>query len=237
MENSFTIQQELSEITSTLAESLPVNVFAVPENYWERVTFDILNKIKGGEEAKYYFTKELPYAVPVDYFSNLSGHILQKIKKAEQTLELSVSEEMETISPLINSIGKTGVYTVPEGYFETVKIPAAKPGQAKVISMNKASRFIRYAVAAIICGVLAIGGYLLTLKPTGNLQASREKTNTEIKKLSEAEIIDLLSGTSTAAEFSKKSEGNKSEIEHSVKQISDEGIKQFLKETGDQEGI
>ena len=54
------------------------------------------------------------YRVPDGYFDNLVGVIIKKIKAAEPA---NTRQELEEISPLLNSISKTNPYSVPQGYF------------------------------------------------------------------------------------------------------------------------
>lgn len=78
-----------------------------------------------------------------------------------------IAQELEEIAPLLNSISKKPVQTVPAGYFEQLNIQI--PGnQAPVVSMKKATNWYRLAAAAVVTGILVLGGWQMmneSLKP------------------------------------------------------------------------
>ena len=57
-----------------------------------------------------------PYTVPEGYFNGLADSILTRIKSSN----LSLKEELESLSPLLSGISKEMPFTVPENYFTTV---------------------------------------------------------------------------------------------------------------------
>jgi hypothetical protein len=239
MEKRDYILQELADLAPVLVTVSPANVYTVSPEYWQNMVNEVLEKVKMGAEAKFYFTKRTPYSLPEGYFSTLSELILQRAKQQE-VKEESVFEEMAHISPLLNTISKKPVQSVPAGYFDTVQIPgiAVKP-EAKVVSINRFSKVLNYAVAAVVCALLGIGGYLIATKEPAAIQANTEKTKTPLNKLSEQDIIEILSTGSTTEDFTSASLDvhSGSTIGKSIKEMSDDEIKQYLQETGDHEGI
>src|SRR5688572_21775846 len=69
-----------------------------------------------------------PYQVPAGYFNGLADEILKRIRAFESD---NPAEELENLSPLLNSISKKMPYAAPAGYFDGLGKnlePAAKPG-------------------------------------------------------------------------------------------------------------
>ena len=168
MTNRNTILNELKDLGSTLGNYSPQNIYTVPNGYFEGLPTQILNRIKAmeasdaREELKYLspflsnISKEMPYAVPAGFFQNLSDGVLQKI--SEHPDHQIIEKEIETLSPLLSSLKNKNPYSVPAGYFENLET-GIKKKEIKVISITR-RRWYRLAVAAVIIGVVAIGGLL-----------------------------------------------------------------------------
>jgi hypothetical protein len=103
------IINELEQLQSPLAAQQPVNVFTVPQGYFEGLAASVMRAVQGDNILQ---TIQPPANadVPAGYFDNLASNILNKIKAQEN--------EEETLSPLLESLRKTNVFTVPQGYFE-----------------------------------------------------------------------------------------------------------------------
>jgi uncharacterized protein YihD (DUF1040 family) len=118
MEISKHILNELKELSPLLAGMQKVNVFRVPNGYFERLAEDILTGIQ--EEENNFLTTVPNYAaaqqVPRGYFESLADAILSKIKAEE-----SAGIELKTISPVLSNIQNKNVFTVPQGYFESLQ--------------------------------------------------------------------------------------------------------------------
>jgi hypothetical protein len=113
METSKDILNELKELSPLLAGMQKVNVFTVPNSYFERLAEDILLGINEGENNLLGSVPNQPaMQVPQGYFESLADNILNKIK-----IEESAATELKTISPILHSIQNKNVYTVPQGYF------------------------------------------------------------------------------------------------------------------------
>jgi len=153
------IINELKETSDSLAQIGNENCYRVPEGYFESFADEVMSKIH------LPFT-QLPYTAPAPaYFEDLAGSILNKIKSSCTIVEADneVTIELKTLSPLLASIEKENIYTVPANYFATfrVAIPATdKTG--KVITLHRSpAHWVRYAAAAVVVGIIAIGGILL----------------------------------------------------------------------------
>jgi hypothetical protein len=103
---------ELQLLSPTLAQVPRVNVFSVPEGYFELLSGQLLSLI---------YTDNLDRAplagsaVPAGYFENLADAIMARIKKEYQT---EVVIETQAISGIVAEIGNKNIYSVPQGYFE-----------------------------------------------------------------------------------------------------------------------
>ncbi len=117
----------------------------------------------------------LPFGVPNGYFSDFSDILMLRIRfeaegfSEDSYKEISASAEIAGLSPLLAGIQKAGTYQVPGGFFENLKavipdsekvsnklvaIPPVTSQNSRAISMPV--RFIRYAAAACIVGLIGI---------------------------------------------------------------------------------
>lgn len=231
--NNNKILEELKEITPLLSRLENKNPYAVSFSYFDNLADKILEKIITGAEPSYFFTRKNPYSAPVGYFRNLSASIMLKVE--EEASKSEIFEEMEEISPLLNTISKRNVYTAPDGYFVKAEwtkssVPVKK---SKVVSISTGKRFFNYAAAAII-GLLVTGLFLFTGKENRNATAN-VKAASEVKKLSEQEIVDFLKTTAPTENIIVTNNGSNkkdSDIKSIVSQMSDKEIQQFLEENG-----
>lgn len=199
METRIDILNELKELSPYLLAGMEkVNVFTVPEGYFDGFAETITLTVSGIEAGKLPAVNEATYQIPEGYFDNLADNILNKIKQQHSQ---TADDELKSVSPLLSSISKRNVYTVPAGYFEnlaslvavsaenaeeelkvlslmlysiqneaTYTLPQGyfnnlangilekvKPQPAKVVVMRKRTVWIKYAMAAIFTGVIALG--------------------------------------------------------------------------------
>jgi hypothetical protein len=109
------ILKELQELQSTLAGRQVVNVFTVPEGYFEGFAGSVMRSINGDNILK-TITQPAATDVPEGYFDTLAGNILSKIK--QQNMAADSDETGETLSPLLESLRHKNVFEVPQGYFD-----------------------------------------------------------------------------------------------------------------------
>jgi hypothetical protein len=156
----------LNKIRSSEAEEpaftphLPrTNVFRVPEGYFESLASDIVSSVKLEREADPVLSPDLnslkqhsTYQVPEQYFSHLPSVILNRIRE---------EEGREYLPEPLSSVKNKNPFTIPEGYFESLSfIINQKPdisGSAKVVRMSSHRSIIKYAVAAVLTGLLGLG--------------------------------------------------------------------------------
>jgi hypothetical protein len=156
MNNRNTIQEELKLLNSSLAEGPALHAYQVPEGYFENLHLQVLDRIHKEKNADDP-AEELasvspflaaiprinPYSVPQGYFES----------------NMEVLPLMYAPEPVV--FGKPQPsYSVPDGYFETLpqqlldRVKEKK--QAKVVNIGQ--KWARFAVAAMIAGILTITG-------------------------------------------------------------------------------
>lgn len=142
------------------------NAFTVPEGYFENLADNILNKIKqqqpanASEELKAIspllgsIAKTNVYTVPEGYFNKLASLTIAQNKNAV--------DEIKALSPMLYSIQNENVYTIPADYFDhfaTKALANVQPQPAKVVTMQKRTAWMKYAVAAAFTGMVAFGAF------------------------------------------------------------------------------
>lgn len=233
-ENRENILSEMKEISLLIAAASDVNVYAVPPGYFETLPENILRKVK--EEEIILPNAGLPLTAPPEsYFEDLAGNILFRIKS--QTKVNEVEKELEEVAPLLNTINRENVYTVPSRYFENlqIEIPREEKRPAKVISFNSTRKnWMRYAMAAAVTGVIAAGILFFPDNRSGKNTASVGNIREKISTLSNDEIINYLDETTDAeiAPVNLQSFGN-TDFDSYLKNMSDEEIKSYLKNNSD----
>lgn len=193
------ILNELRELSPTLAEIPRINVFKVPEGYFETLPALLLLQISDTDAIK-------NASVPEGYFDNLASNIMARIK-SESISE--VAAETNGISELVAGIGNKNVFTVPAGYFENLStnITTQLVQPAKVVRMNTRRAVVRYAAAAVVTGFLAVSAFFIFHKTDkgGELAVNDAavmdsaisiiKTNSfdkELASLNDADIVNFL---------------------------------------------
>jgi len=230
--------EELNKINPLIQKIDKTEVYSVPASYFNNLAADIINKLDLSKEHAYFFGSSVLYSVPENYFTNLPDLILQKVI-SDQRKPDSVFEEMESLAPLLNTINKKPVYSLPVDFFERVPVSSIvlQKQKTKIISVKNRSKFLRLAAAAVIIPFLAIGVYTLTAKDS--LKSNNSKAKNEVKNLSKEEIVNFLKKNSAEdpSSTSQNTSVNDNKLQSSLKQISDKEIQQFLKETGESDEI
>ena len=240
MDEKQKILAELREISPLIAENQPVNPYRVPESYFEELADNVLDLI--------YIQQVLPgtakaptYEVPEGYFETLSSNILSCIRLQTGSVN-AMASELEDIAPLLNTIPKKEVYSVPAGYFDQVDFSAARQTEripAKILTLKTARKWMQYAAAAVITGVLVTAAFLYTdnntYKKTDN--SDRLNVTAELNKMSVDDLAQYLDNPSlfiaAPAATTLASEADLSDIKNNVRQYSDEELGQYVKENAE----
>jgi hypothetical protein len=261
MEKRTEIQEELQSLSPLLASMDKVNVFTVPQGYFESISptvlacinesennlpspvqntpevpqgyFDsfagsVLDKIKvlesHSEELKSLSTilasvsKENVFAIPDGYFDSFAGSVLSKI----ETLQ-NPAEELKHLSTVVASASKENIFDVPQGYFEQLPqsiLQKVKPAQAKVVYMQRKKFVMRYAAAAVITGVMALGVYKFANTPVNQ---NGDINNSVIASLDPS--------------IEKGRSMNEADFNNTLDNLSEEAITKYLEKNGDETDI
>ncbi|CAN5884040.1 hypothetical protein BH11BAC4_BH11BAC4_00210 [soil metagenome] len=234
MHSNLTIQNELKELNSLLASISNRNVYTVPDGYFQAMVTDIINtigrepgmgsenpalpdgyfehladsimgKIKAATVTEEESSLLMPlrtiptYTIPQGYFEDFAGSVMNKID--------SIAEES---AELLDAVKHINPYTVPQGYFDglATDIVSKVPQQAKVFVLQQRSSFFRYAVAAVITGILGLSvisivdnkqeDAVVVSPVTANVMETATQIiadhsfDTELAKLSDADIVSYL---------------------------------------------
>ena len=106
MENRNNILFELQSLSPTLAGIDPVNLYQIPDGYFESFVTRMLVLVKEDQPSDTLVNAgKNPYTVPDNYFANLPEQILLQVKS-------------EGLPAVLNDIANKNPYHVPNGYFE-----------------------------------------------------------------------------------------------------------------------
>ena len=200
MDNRIDILNEIKALSPLLAGMEKVNVFTVPEGYFDFLSDDVFAVLREDKFSRLETDSLVSTAVvPDGYFDSLADHILDRIKAQHNE---SGIRELRNLSPMLYSIQNENVFTVPHNYFELLSekiINKIKPQQSKVITMRKrSSTFIKYAVAASFTGMMALGVFKFSGSPatvipeyvTDGLKF--HNVDEELSQISDVDIIKYL---------------------------------------------
>jgi hypothetical protein len=242
------ILQELKELGSSLAGIAPQNGYAVPDGYFDGLVNQVLNRIKAleaenvQEELGYLsstlnsISKQMPYSIPAGYFEGLENRLMEHVRESGDYQ--TAKEELETLSPMLSGLKKQMPYQVPQGYFENlnedVNIRLNNKTETKIVSISS-RRWFRYAVAAMIVGVIVLGGLLFwNQKPVDPDKNPDEWVAKNVKKVNAVQLDDFikLADQESTAKSSFANTGEKpDEIKELMKDVPDNQIQELLNET------
>jgi hypothetical protein len=197
--------------TAALSSLPRANVFEAPHGYFDNFPGLMVSRIRAmesdspGDELKELspllsgIGKNVPFTLPEGYFQDLSQDVVAGVKAIE-----FVQQELEIVSPLLVQAKGRQVYQAPPGYFE--KLPeiilkkVRKNAVKRVISIPSMKNVYRYAAAAVLTGMLAIGAWLFfnngtSVGPDNEMTSANNQgivSPAVMEKLSDEEIIRYL---------------------------------------------
>ena len=196
MENRTDILNELKTISPLLAGMEKVNVFTVPAGYFEDLSDYVFMSILGnGGGILNTISRKDPARVPDGYFEKLADSILNRIRKEQSD---TAADELKTLSPMLYSIQDVPVYAVPEDYFNGLANNILHKIQVRKSSLSVVSRtsavFMRYAVAAVFTGAMALGVFKFSSSPISKNGDTAWSMNVdkELDKVSDDDMIKYL---------------------------------------------
>jgi hypothetical protein len=233
------IIQELNELGSRLEAVSPENLYSVPNGFFESFASSVLQKIATSS----LFSKENPYSIPTGYFDNFPAQMMETIKNHPDYL--NSQEELKSISPLLSSLNKAPVYSVPEDYFGNFSVKvnhkpvANKPGA--VIRMFS-TRVMRYAAAAIVTGLIIATSIFIAIR---NSKPSEERTiskvEKDVNKMKDVKQLDKLTDLMNADLNEKSVASNNKiktdDIEKLLQDVPLEELKDFSEESKEMQDV
>jgi len=172
MKISNDILNELKELSPLLAGMEKVNVFTIPESYFNNVPATVLIAVKEEDKNNLpLFSGQSTFDVPAGYFESLAVNIIAKIKEEG----ITQADELRELSAMLYSIQNENVYKVPNGYFDGLAesiLKKVQPHQAKVVSMRKRDDFFKYAIAASVIVMMAFGIYKIDKNLPNNISTN-----------------------------------------------------------------
>jgi len=244
MEPGTDILMELKEISPVVAGISSLNPYQLPAEYFETFPEQMMKRIRtvslsAKEELESLspllnsLSKQIPFDLPVNYFQDLSEQVLVGVKAIE-----FVNEELENLSPLMNSLKSKSLYKVPFGYFGTLpemilnKVKNQEE-RGKLISIRPVRRLMKYAVAAIFVGVIAIGSWFVLNNQPGVIQPTAKVENA-VHQASDEEMLNFIQNDDApAAEtaLNTNEEMNEADMKVMLANVPDEELEQFANET------
>lgn len=221
---------ETKQISDAVADIGNTNLFTVPQGYFSEVADQVMSKIHL-PAAVNTFSQPSPA-----YFEGLAGNILNRIKQTEKVSSLNeVYNEVNELSPLLASIGNRNVYTTPTGYFDTLNITIrATKKTAVVVPMQKPVQWFKYAVAALVTGIIATSAavFIGNDNKGGNITANGAYA-AQLSKLSNEDIDGYLNTAPIDVDVPVMSEANVNDgnlTQMFLREVSDKDIEQYLNE-------
>jgi hypothetical protein len=150
------------------------NAFSIPDGYFEGLSNSILDKIRATENNEVLdemsqlsttiaaIGNANVYSVSPTYFPGLGNTILQSVNASESN---EVLDEMSKLSPTVAGIGNKNVYTAPQGYFDALRFANTEAPVVRMQKQTAVRSFFKYAVAAVVTGLLGISVYTFVNKP------------------------------------------------------------------------
>jgi hypothetical protein len=227
MENKSNNIEELKDIAPAVADLGNHNLYSVPSSYFDSLADSILCLIRLTDVRSIN-----PYSVPDGYFDTLADSITAKI---ELTSANEIYDELSQIAPLLNTVNKTNVFSVPTNYFENFSISAIEKSAVKVIPFGNSIRnWVTYAAAASVLFIVTSTAYLYV--STHNLHNEENLTvEQRLAQLNDQEIINYLNENEeiTSGNIIPASVEDDPEIQHMLQNASEEEIQKYLDEYSD----
>jgi len=241
------------EIIAPVLRAQPVNPYTVPAGYFEAFPAALLQRIKAEEAVSAQeelsalspllsgLNKQMPFHTPEGYFAELSDNAVSGAKAID-----FVNEELENLSPVMAALKGKQVYEAPAGYFDALpgqlldKVKAIQPA-AKVVSIGFGRKWMRYAAAAVVVGIVAMSAWWLVgnsdKSGDPNRQVAKVKSVTppDLDKVSDTELQDYLEDESVPLPTDQlavltKTDIGASDMKDMLSEVSDEEIQKYLEQ-------
>ncbi|MFI5186478.1 MAG: hypothetical protein ACHQF0_07130 [Chitinophagales bacterium] len=223
------IIQELNDLGSSFSNITSQNVYSAPEGYFDGFANQVLSLVKNNESLNWLSSlpKENPYQVPAGYFDGLEERIMNAIRNHAD--HQTAKEELESISPLLNSLSKRPVYAVPGGYFENFNVANEQTKTSAGVVSITSRKWFRYAAAAVVISTISLTGFFVY---KNNHKDAASKTLAKFEK--EVKKIDDVKKTDSLIEFMDAGL-NQKELASNNKTIKTDDVQQLLQDVSTDE--
>jgi hypothetical protein len=242
---------EAMELSPALSGLRHLPVYEAPAGYFEDFAGKMLTHIHASEELAGIssllsgISKKTPFSAPEGYFDQPGEYFSKLMGKAGVEAVAPLAGAEEPLSPLLAGLRDKAVYQVPEGYFDgladSILIKTGKQsGQARIVSVGLGRKWVKYAAAAIVAGMIVMGGWLglhHSAAPggTGDYASVLSKelykaTDQEIQNYLEDQddhtLNDVVTNSSATLEI------NDSDARNLLGEVPDEELKTYAEEHG-----
>lgn len=228
---------EISQSLKGLPAGMP---YQLPLGYFNDLSDKVLEYVQTGLP----FEKINGYTIPENYFEEFPTTLMSTIRQQE------VSDELEEVAPFLNQISKKVPYTIPEVAIidiQAIVNDTVSVNETPVIQMpvRKNLKWMQYAAAAVVVGVLITVGILYTNNSIESIQQNgttyaQMDIPAEMSKLSEDELSTYLSATEklvvTAGERDQILIDELPDIDEHIQLMTDDELKQYLNESTESSG-
>lgn len=219
---------ELKEVAPFVANVSKVNPYSVPEGYFDSLAESFLFHVR----LLQLKDSGSAFSVPEGYFENLPHFILNKIREGQN----EVQEELAEVAPVLNTINKENIFSIPDNYFEKLTIPLPKERKTgKIISLaGSVRKWVTYAAAASVLFIIATTSYLYVSMHHKTIE-KHLPIEQRIAELNEEELINYLKDNDGIISGNLIPATNEDpQIQNMLQRVSDEEIENYLNEYGDQ---
>lgn len=221
--------------------------YKAPQGYFEGLADNILKRIKALEASSPKeelnilspllgrIDRKVPFSTPSDYFEELTESVVVGTKAID-----FVNEELENLSPVMTGLRHKQVYEVPVDYFESLPgkllslVRVQQP--SKVVSLNFAKKIRRYAIAAVVTGIIIVGGLLFLNRPAMLSSDPVADVEKKIETATDNEIENFLENLNLSNTDENISTASADIDEHDLKEmfadVSEEELNEYINEYG-----
>lgn len=172
---------------------------------------DIEKELKTISPVVAIISNENVFQTPPGYFENLPGRILSLVKADKMQDNLSAREEIEQLSPLMASLKNKQVQTLPPDYFSTLphvitaKLnPTKKEAPVIRIDAGRKKKWLSYAAAALVTGIIGTGALLLLNNDHSNpiaMNGDTQSISALLPDVPDVELAAYLTATPETSEW------------------------------------
>ena len=221
--------------------------YSVPAGYFDNLAGEIMDRIKANNKSSVEeeletlspllskLDKKMPFSMPEGYFEELGETVMTGTRAID-----FVNDELEKHSPLMGDLKSKNVYSIPVGYFDNLpsqllaKVKEKQP--AKVVKMDFRNKFLKYAAAAVVAGVIILAGFLFINKPGGGVSTDNMVAQADDKLQQEAQgQVKLLSDDELARYIDDQTSPLQELLNFSNSDLSSEDVKMMLADVPDDE--